>query len=61
MSCSLQGSFSCGLVMVSADALVRQKLACSDYFSFPKNWEDARPVVEFSKEVTIRLIVLIKT
>jgi hypothetical protein len=47
--------------MVSADALVRQKLACSDYFSFPKNWEDARPVVEFSKEVTIRLIVLIKT
>jgi len=47
--------------MVSADALVLQKLACSDYFS-PVNWEDLDwPVVEFSKEVTIRLIVLIKT
>jgi hypothetical protein len=46
--------------MVSADALVLQKLACSDYFSVV-NWEVVRPVVEFSKEVTIRLIVLIKT
>ena len=59
MSCCLQGSFSQGLVMVSADPCSSDALVL--HFLVPVNWEILRPVVEFSEEVAVRLIVLIKT